>query len=588
MSGSGYGSTFAWSLASQSTANNTSTINWSWTADWASSTYVISSQANLYLDGALIFQNAYNTGRKMYGGQQASGARTISHNSDGTRSFGANGEAAFIQYALNAWGSGSWDLPTIPLNATITSAKNFDDTGNPSFTYSNPAGGSNTMKDAWLEINPESTHLAIRQIGTATSGTYNWSLTEDERNQLRAAIPNANTATCRIGFINSITGNATYIDKTFTIINANPTFKAFDYKDSNATVAAITGNDQVLVQGQSTLQATVTAAQKMVTKKYATPSSYSFQFGAVNASAAYASSDVVASLGAPDTAGTQRLRVKALDSRSNVTVIYKDIEVVPYNAPVINASVTRDDGGFSIQSTLSIAGTFSLVQVGGVTKNAVNTTSGVKYRYKRSDTSTWGDWTNATATISGSSISVANILMNCDNQYQWDFEVSITDRFTTTTVPLTLSVGIPIFRIGTDGYCYNNEQPLMPSHIGQIIISTTLDTAAKVKAIYGGTWVTFGAGRTIVGVDAGDSDFNAPEKTGGSKSVTLTTDQIPSHQHKLSLSNYGSDSASGVVWNTSSVKKYAYSADMVEPVGGGQSHPNLAPYITCYLWKRTT
>lgn len=40
-------------------------------------------------------------------------------------------------------------------------------------------------------------------------------------------------------------------------------------------------------------------------------------------------------------------------------------------------------------------------------------------------------------------------------------------------------------------------------------------------------------GRTVVGVDPSDSDFNSRGKTFGSKTVTLTTGQIPAHTHSM-------------------------------------------------------
>jgi hypothetical protein len=51
--------------------------------------------------------------------------------------------------------------------------------------------------------------------------------------------------------------------------------------------------------------------------------------------------------------------------------------------------------------------------------------------------------------------------------------------------------------------------------------------------LFGGTWIEVGKGRTLVGVDTGDTDFNTPGKTGGVKSVTLTAAQsgLPAHSH---------------------------------------------------------
>lgn len=141
----------------------------------------------------------------------------------------------------------------------------------------------------------------------------------------------------------------------------------------------------------------------------------------------------------------------------------------------------------------------------------------------------------------------------------------------------------------------NNVYPVGPENfldkiypVGSIYMSVTLSTAAQVAAALGGTWVAWGAGKVPVGVDTSQTEFDAVEETGGEKTHTLTVGQIPSHQHKLSLNNYaGSDSASGITWGTTNVAKYAYSGDMIEPVGGGQAHNNLQPYITCYMYKRT-
>ena len=123
--------------------------------------------------------------------------------------------------------------------------------------------------------------------------------------------------------------------------------------------------------------------------------------------------------------------------------------------------------------------------------------------------------------------------------------------------------------------------------IGSIFMSATLSTATEVNNTLGGTWVAWGAGRVPVGVDTSQTEFDTVSKTGGEKTHKLTINEMPKHQHKLSLTNYGSDSASGVNWGNNGVKKYAYSQDMIEPVGGDTAHNNLQPYITCYMYKRT-
>ena len=138
----------------------------------------------------------------------------------------------------------------------------------------------------------------------------------------------------------------------------------------------------------------------------------------------------------------------------------------------------------------------------------------------------------------------------------------------------------------------------MPSHIGQVIMSTTLDTAAKVKAIYGGTWVAWGAGRVPVGVDTSDSDFNAPNKTGGVKEVTLINGQMPKHFLTVPHIGYCENaySISGGSYTRStptSEKQGLWQEDSGSfmshkfSFGNNEAHSNLQPYSTIYMWRRT-
>ncbi|MCL2094780.1 DUF859 domain-containing protein, partial [Candidatus Saccharibacteria bacterium] len=250
-------------------------------------------------------------------------------------------------------------------------------------------------------------------------------------------------------------------DQVFNIVDGQPIFTDFNYRDSNNSVSAVTGNNQVLVQGLSALEVTVTAAQSMVARLFSNPNRYSFHFGATDVSASFSpTQDVIVSLGVPTAAGVDRqLTVRAIDSRGNNTPVARAINVIPYTTPEIAASVARE-GGFDTQTTLSIAGMFSLVEVGGVAKNTVSSSTGVRYRMKQSASGTWGAWTGVTAMIgSDGSISVADVLINADNKQQWDFEVQIQDLFSVSTVPLTLSVGLPILFVDSRRRVGVNKMP---------------------------------------------------------------------------------------------------------------------------------
>jgi len=71
--------------------------------------------------------------------------------------------------------------------------------------------------------------------------------------------------------------------------------------------------------------------------------------------------------------------------------------------------------------------------------------------------------------------------------------------------------------------------------IGCIYEST--DSTDPSTLFTGTTWTAFGQGKMLVGLDPNDTDFDSTSDSGGSKTVTLTTDQIPSHNHSFSGSS---------------------------------------------------
>ena len=81
-------------------------------------------------------------------------------------------------------------------------------------------------------------------------------------------------------------------------------------------------------------------------------------------------------------------------------------------------------------------------------------------------------------------------------------------------------------------------------------------------------------GRTLVGKDSSDTDFNELGKTGGEKTHTLTVSEMPKHSH-----NFQFDQTEGS--NVTAVKtgvNNAY-AKATSETGGSQPHNNLQPYL---------
>lgn len=122
--------------------------------------------------------------------------------------------------------------------------------------------------------------------------------------------------------------------------------------------------------------------------------------------------------------------------------------------------------------------------------------------------------------------------------------------------------------------------------IGSIYISTN---STNPSLLFGGAWEPFAQGRTLIGVDTTDTDFDIAENIGGEKSHTLSTNEIPEHNHYLFASAGGS-----ILFPPYSAKSNGDSGDsgqggyatVTTTAGGTQSHNNLQPYITVYMWRR--
>ena len=127
------------------------------------------------------------------------------------------------------------------------------------------------------------------------------------------------------------------------------------------------------------------------------------------------------------------------------------------------------------------------------------------------------------------------------------------------------------------------------THVGQIILSTTLNTADKVKNIYGGNWEAFGAGKVLVGAGSNGGRSFTAGSTGGEYTHTLTTNEMPSHNHSSIMHN-----TNGAGVNYLNVKKedpgmgLTTGYEITTAAGGGGAHNNMQPYVVVYMWRRVS
>lgn len=148
------------------------------------------------------------------------------------------------------------------------------------------------------------------------------------------------------------------------------------------------------------------------------------------------------------------------------------------------------------------------------------------------------------------------------------------------------------------------KEVLLAAHpVGDIKYTTN---SANPSTYIGGTWEAYGEGLVLVGVDAGQTEFDTVGETGGVKEVTLTAAQsgLPAHDHDVTdpghqHANPGAEASPffseigpsyGVTIPSTEVTSVAatgLTVDAVAAAPAAEAHTNLQPYGVVYIWRRT-
>jgi hypothetical protein len=262
-----------------------------------------------------------------------------------------------------------------------------------------------------------------------------------------------------------------------------------------------------------------------------------------------------------------------------------------YRNPVVNIkSFTRDTTEFSITFDITDTG-LNDQDVNDIT-SAIATFNAVPISYTFASsltnlTITFDSGDGITATSSGI---VTLVVIN-------NAEDSMADKSGSDTQ--SIPQHLPNLRISSGGvyikgaaYIWDtngvaNEiatlEKLYP--VGSLYFSTLSTNPATLLGI--GTWTAFAAGKTVIGINASDTDFDTVEETGGAKTVTLAANNLPSISANTNIysGETGGASGGGYVPYAGDRSGSAYVANYTNasPVAINK----LPPYIVIYMWKRT-
>ena len=315
---------------------------------------------------------------------------------------------------------------------------------------------------------------------TAGTAARTITLTQTERADLLEAMASIKSfsATLKLVTKSGTTqiGSTTSCTCTIQTTEANsaPTMTAFTYKDSRSNTTAVTGNDQLFIQGYSYLYitpGTATAKNGASIVKYAATcngvSGSNTTGGAIN-------------LSTVSKAGTLDVVVTATDSRGYTVSSKQQITVIAYAKPKVSSITLRRTNDIEAEMQLVFNGSISPITVGGTQKNSLKY---VQYRYKLTSESSYGSYTSilSSVTQNGTSFSYSNLeLCSLDANSSYDFHVYIRDQLNTlssVSLYFTVPQGTPLVALRKKKVGINTPNPEAALHVvGSARIEGTVTT----------------------------------------------------------------------------------------------------------------
>ena len=481
---------FEWWLIEQDVASNRSRIGFKLFGTGGTLAGAWSTLFRAYVN---VAGQEWNTGHhNLYNGTVIiQGEKWISHDSAGGGWFEVFSDAAIYQNSNNSFGKASWYLPTIPRASqpSITSYPN----NTPEFNLGET-----------ITIHMNSVNGAFRHNIYFLYGDKTFEIARDVQFNCNFDTKKISEEIFKITTSKKAYSGQIKVDTLFNgnltgsktchynahLVGVEPTFTEFTCFDTNAATKAITGNDQVFIQGQSRLGVKIAQENKAEAKKYASMSKYLASAFGVSATKAFSDTvDVQLDLGVVNANTNQVVSVSALDSRDFATVVRKNITVIPYSRPTLNVSAGRK-GNFENETIAKISGNIASLKIGNAERNGVLS---LRCRTKSSMDSDFGAAQNIPFTLDSDMVlRVPDFHVALDNTLKHTLEFEITDKLSSVKVYAEIDVGIPIFRISTKTKkLYNNEERVLTEN--DVIPADNIVGQPKTKysteEILVGTWI---------------------------------------------------------------------------------------------------
>lgn len=435
----GYRLQIAWSVDSQSVANNTSTVTAKVQLVSTGSSYTINSSASksgsLTINGTkytFSFTAALSNNQTK---TLFTKTVTVSHNADGSKSCafsatcGINVTLSGTYYGnITATGSGTFD--TIARASTISGVtSSVSVTGSNAVTVNIDRKSSSFTHTVVFSFGSYS--KSVTGVGTSTSYTIPQSWLN--------AIPSATSGTAKVT-VTTYSGSAKIgaaVSKNFTVTvpaSVVPTISSIAVADTVTAVYSFFGN---MVQNKSKPKLTITAAGALSS----TIKTYTTVFEGKSYSGATPTTGVITG------SGTVSAKITVTDSRGRSASTTKTWTVLPYSAPkIISFQGFRclSDGTENYEGAyLNAAVNFSISPV------SEKNTAAYTLEYKLQSATAWTALTSGAVYALKNNIVSASGIFGLDNSY--DVRLSVTDHFTTVRSIVEIPTAFTLLDFNTSG-----------------------------------------------------------------------------------------------------------------------------------------
>ena len=449
--------TLSWTEISQSLLNNATTISWTLSGQGTTGSYYYTVQnITVIIDGVTVYSYPKSEGqKKLYSGVTtlATGTTTITHGSDGSKTFSASVSAGIYEWAPNCSGSATFALNQIARSSTLTA--------------SNGTLGASQV----LTVNRKSdnlTHTITYACGTATgtvctkssSTSISWTpplnlATQNTtgssvivkmtiRTYLESANIGSSTTSIACDIPDSVVPSISVSTKRVAYVTDSYTTSWWDKNHPNDFVQSLT-KVAISINASMSYGAAIKSYKTIFDGKTYTGQSFTAD--------------------APSKSGTISMSITVTDSRGRSNTVQPSIAVLPYEKPKITEiKAYRYSSDYNVEdysgTNAIIIPTYSVPASYNADSIWVDDQNTCTIFYKKASEAVWNELVCiedmfesefSPSTFSAIGFDASDLTFAADTGSSYDIKIELTDHVQTVAASARLGTGFSLMHWNVEG-----------------------------------------------------------------------------------------------------------------------------------------